>query len=134
MDKSIPLLRQRRFLPLFVTQFCGAFNDNLFFNDMVIIEIYTIFNNPADEAQFSTIAQALFILPFFLLSAVSGQLADSHDKAMIIRWVKNAEIVIMLFGAAGILLHNIPLMLLALFGPPAAGGGTSVTVTVPETA
>lgn len=115
MEISTPLLRQRRFLPLFVTQFCGAFNDNLFRTAMVMLAIYTIYNNPADEAQFSTIAQALFILPFFLLSAVSGQLADSHDKAAIIRWVKNAEIAIMVFGAAGIALHNIPLMLLALF-------------------
>ncbi len=115
METSTPLLRQRRFLPLFVTQFLGAFNDNLFRTAMVILAIYTIFSNPAQEAQFSTIAQALFILPFFLLSAVSGQLADSHDKAAIIRIVKTAEIVIMVFGAAGILLHNIPLMLAALF-------------------
>ena len=115
MQKSTRLLGQRRFLPLFVTQFLGAFNDNLFRTAMVILAIYTIFNDPAQEAQFSTIAQALFILPFFLLSAVSGQLADSHDKAAIIRIVKTAEIVIMVFGAAGILLHNIPLMLAALF-------------------
>jgi MFS family permease len=115
MQTSLRLLGQRRFLPLFVTQFLGAFNDNLFRTAMVILAIYTIFNDPAQEAQFSTIAQALFILPFFLLSALSGQLADSHDKAVIIRIVKTAEIVIMMFGAAGILLHNIPLMLGALF-------------------
>jgi MFS family permease len=115
MQTSIGLLRQRRFLPLFVTQFLGAFNDNLFRTAMVILVIYTVYNDPAKEAQFSTIAQALFIAPFFLLSALSGQLADSRDKAWLIRIVKTAEIVIMLFGAAGILLHNIPLMLLALF-------------------
>jgi MFS family permease len=115
MITSRQLLSQRRFLPLFVTQFLGAFNDNLFRTAMVILAIYTIFNDPAQEAQFSTIAQALFILPFFLLSAVSGQLADSHDKARIVRIVKTAEIIIMGFGAAGILLHNIPLMLGALF-------------------
>jgi MFS family permease len=115
MQTSIGLLRQRRFLPLFVTQFLGAFNDNLFRTAMVILVIYTVYNDPAKEAQFSTVAQALFILPFFLLSALSGQLADSRDKAWLIRIVKSAEIVIMLFGAAGILLHSIPLMLLALF-------------------
>jgi MFS family permease len=115
MEKSTRLLGQRRFWPLFVTQFLGAFNDNLFRTAMVILAIYTIFNNPEQEAQFSTVAQALFILPFFLLSAVSGQLADSHDKAAIVRIVKTAEIAIMVFGAAGILLHNIPLMLIALF-------------------
>lgn len=115
MKTSIGLLRQRRFAPLFVTQFLGAFNDNLYRTAMVILAIYTIFSDPTQEAQFSTIAQALFILPFFLLSAVSGQLADSHDKAAIIRWVKTAEILIMIGGAAGIWLQNIPLMLAALF-------------------
>jgi hypothetical protein len=115
MNTSLQLLRQRRFGPLFVTQFLGAFNDNLFRTAMVILAIYSIFSDPAAEAQFSTIAQALFILPFFLLSAVSGQLADSRDKAQIVRWVKTAEIIIMVFGAAGIWFQNIPLMLAALF-------------------
>ncbi len=115
MTTTLRLLRERRFGPLFVTQFLGAFNDNLFRTAMVILAIYTIFNDATQEAQFSTVAQALFILPFFLLSAVSGQLADSHDKAAIIRWVKNAEILIMIGGAAGIVMQNIPLMLAALF-------------------
>jgi MFS family permease len=109
------LLRQRRFLPLFITQFLGAFNDNLFRTAMVILAIYSVFNDEAKEAQFSTLAQALFILPFFLLSAVSGQLADSRDKAGMIRIIKTAEIIIMVAGAAGLMLQSIPLMLLALF-------------------
>jgi MFS family permease len=109
------LLRQRRFLPLFITQFLGAFNDNLFRTAMVILAIYSVFNDEAKEAQFSTLAQALFILPFFLLSAVSGQLADSRDKAGMIRIIKTAEVIIMIAGAAGLMLHNIPLMLVALF-------------------
>ena len=109
------LMRQRRFLPLFITQFLGAFNDNLFRTAMVILTIYSVFNDEAKEAQFSTLAQALFILPFFLLSALSGQLADSRDKAGMIRIIKTAEIIIMVAGAAGLMLQNIPLMLLALF-------------------
>ncbi len=115
MQTSIGLLRQRKFLPLFVTQFLGAFNDNLFRTAMVMLVIYTIYNDPEKEAQFSTLAQGLFILPFFVLSAVSGQLADSRDKSALIRIIKTAEIVIMLFGAAGLVLHNVPLMLGALF-------------------
>lgn len=102
-------------MPLFVTQFLGAFNDNLFRTAMVMLVIYSIYDDPTKEAQFSTVAQGLFILPFFLLSAISGQLADSHDKAGLIRMVKSAEIVIMLFGGAGLILHNVPLMLAALF-------------------
>ena len=115
MQTSTALLKQRRFLPLFVTQLLGAFNDSFYRTAMVMLVIYSIFSDPAQEAQFSTIAQALFMLPFFLLSAAAGQLADSRDKAAIIRIVKTAEILIMIAGAAGILLHNIPLMLFALF-------------------
>ncbi len=109
------LLKERRFGPLFVTQFLGAFNDNMFRTAMVILAIYGIYNDEAKEAQFSTTAQALFILPFFLLSAVAGQLADSRDKAGLIRIIKTAEIIIMIGGAAGLLLQNIPLLLAALF-------------------
>jgi MFS family permease len=109
------LLRRRRFLPLFVTQFLGAFNDNLFKTAMVILVTYYVYSDPTKEATFNAVAGAVFILPFFLFSALAGQLADSSDKARIIRIVKTAEIAIMVFGAAGLLLHNIPLMLLALF-------------------
>jgi MFS family permease len=109
------LLRKRRFLPLFVTQFLGAFNDNLFKTAMVILVTYYVYSDPTKEAVFNAISGAVFILPFFLFSALAGQLADSSDKARIIRIVKTAEIVIMIFGAAGLLIHSIPLMLLALF-------------------
>ena len=115
MHDAIHLVRTRRFLPLFATQFLGAFNDNLFRTAMVMLVIYGIYGDAEQEATFSAIAGALFILPFFLLSALSGQLADAGDKAHIIRIVKTAEIVIMVFGAAGLLLHNIPLLLAALF-------------------
>lgn len=109
------LLRARRFLPLFATQFLGAFNDSLFKQAVVLFVTYQLLQDPAKEFQFSSIAQALFILPFFLLSALSGQLADDHDKARLIRMIKFAEILIMIVGGAGIMLANIPLMLAAVF-------------------
>ncbi|QNM82987.1 MFS transporter [Sphingomonas sabuli] len=114
MQDSLHLLKTRRFLPLFTTQFLGAFNDNLFRTSMVLLVIYGIYRDAEQEAAFSAIAGGLFILPFFLLSALAGQLADAHDKARIIRLVKTAEILIMLFGAAGLYLHSIPLLLVAL--------------------
>jgi MFS family permease len=114
MQDSIHLLKTRRFLPLFATQFLGAFNDNLFRTAMVMLVIYGIYRDAEQEAVFSAIAGGLFILPFFLLSALAGQLADAHDKARIIRIVKTAEIAIMVFGAAGLVMHNIPLLLVAL--------------------
>jgi MFS family permease len=109
------LLRARRFLPLFATQFLGAFNDSLFKQAVVLFVTYQLLQNPAKEFQFSAIAQGLFILPFFLFSALSGQLADDHDKAKLIRIIKFAEILIMIVGGAGLMLENIPLMLAAVF-------------------
>ncbi len=103
MRNALGLLKQRRFLPLFTTQFLGAFNDNLFKTSMVLFATYAIFNDPRMEANFNALATGIAILPFFLLSALAGQLADSHDKARIIRLVKSAEIGIMALGATGLL-------------------------------
>lgn len=124
MTTTTDLIRARRFLPLFVTQLLGAFNDNLYKNAMVLFVVYSIYNSESAEARFSAIASALFVTPFFLLSALAGQLADMRDKAKIIRIVKLCEIAIMVVGGAGLYLAwqgeavttvAIPLMLLALF-------------------
>ncbi len=124
MTSSLYLLGQRRFLPLFATQMLGAFNDNLFKNAMVLFVVYQVYNDERSETWFSAIATGVFILPFFLLSALSGQLADARDKARIIRIVKFCEILIMMAGAAGLALAwqgigvgtlAVPLMLIALF-------------------
>src|SRR3954452_13643729 len=124
MTGAFHLLGTRRFLPLFATQMLGAFNDNLFKNAMVLFVVYQVYNDEQAETWFSAITTGVFILPFLLLSALSGQLADARDKARIIRIVKACEIGIMLVGAAGLLLAwqgiaihalSIPLMLLALF-------------------
>ncbi|EQB04441.1 MFS family permease [Sphingobium wenxiniae] len=124
MQASLRLLNKRRFLPLFVTQLLGAFNDNLFKNAMVLFVVYQVYNDERSETWFSALATGIFILPFFLLSALSGQLADQRDKAGIIRIIKAAEIAIMAVGAAGlafiwsgIAVHMlaIPLLLTALF-------------------
>ena len=132
MFTSTHLLRTRRFLPLFVTQLFNAFNDNLYKTAMVLFVVYQIFNSEEAEGMFSAIASGLFILPFFVLSALAGQLADMRDKAAIIRKVKAFEIVLMVIGAFGLYLawrgYDMPvtlfgintsfpilLMLLALF-------------------
>ncbi len=115
MLNALGLLKQRRFLPLFTTQFLGAFNDNLFKTSMVLFATYAIFNDPHMEANFNALATGVAILPFFLLSALAGQLADSQDKARIIRIVKTAEIAIMLLGAGG--------LMVARAGYPTAGIG-----------
>ena len=108
------LLRSRRFAPLFATQFLGAFNDSLFKQAVVLFVTYQLLRDARQEFQFSAIAQGLFILPFFLFSALSGQLADDHDKAKLIRIIKLAEIGIMILGGAGLMLANKYLMLAAV--------------------
>ena len=115
MQNSIHLLRSRRFLPIFATQALGAFNDSLFKQMVVLFVTYHLYSDATRETQFSAIAQGLFILPFFLLSATAGQLADIRDKAQLIRIIKAAEIGIMLVGGAGLYFANIPLMLTAVF-------------------
>lgn len=123
MLNALGLLKERRFLPLFVTQFLGAFNDNLFKTSMVLFATYQIYNDPKVEQNFNALATAIGILPFFLLSALAGQLADTHDKARIIRIVKTAEILIMIVGSAGLLIAHggyatpgLALMLVAVLG------------------
>ncbi|MFN4114703.1 MAG: MFS transporter [Sphingomonadaceae bacterium] len=124
MTTTTHLLRRRRFLPLFVTQLFNAFNDNLYKNAMVLFVVYSVYNSEEAEGMFSAVASGLFILPFFLLSAIAGQLADMRDKANVIRAVKLLEIALMLIGAVGLYLawqgiavdtFAIPLLLLALF-------------------
>ncbi|WP_368667150.1 MFS transporter, partial [Novosphingobium sp. 18050] len=124
MTTTTQLIRARRFLPLFVTQLLGAFNDNLFKNAMILFVVYEVYHSEAQEARFSALASAIFILPFFLLSALAGQLADMRDKAKLIRIIKGCEIIIMLIGGAGLALAwqgasldsvAMPLMLVALF-------------------
>ncbi|MBI1404271.1 MAG: MFS transporter [Porphyrobacter sp.] len=124
MTTSTNLMRQRRFLPLFLTQLLNALNDNLYKNAMVLFVVYQIYDSPEMETLISGVATALFVLPFVLFSATSGQLADMRDKTKIIRWIKFAEIIIMSIGATGLLLASrglhietlaIPLMFVALF-------------------
>ena len=115
MTGSFALMKQRRFLPLFATQFLNAFNDNFYKMAMVILVTFTIYKDPETEAWFNALAGGLFILPFFLFSALAGQLADSTDKTRMIRLIKTAEIFIMIVGAIGIWVHLVPVMLLALF-------------------
>jgi len=124
MLTSMHLLKQRRFLPLFATQLLNAFNDNLYKTTMVLFVVYSVYNSAESETIFSGLASAIFILPFFLFSAIAGQLADLRDKAAIIRRVKAAEIGIMAVGAVGLFLAwegiavgaiAIPLLMMALF-------------------
>ena len=96
------LLGERRFGPFFGVQFLGAMNDNLFKQALVILLAYQTSSFTAMSSDtLQNVAQALFILPFFLFSATAGQLADKYEKSTLIRSIKLLEIAIMLLGAVG---------------------------------
>jgi len=110
------LLGRRRFLPLFATQFLGAFNDNLFRSALLFLAAFTLLRGrPHEAALVATLAGGLFILPYFLFSSVAGQLADRMDKARLARAVKLVEVAIMGLGWAALTLASLPLLLLVLF-------------------
>lgn len=110
------LLSSRRFLPFFITQFLGAFNDNVFKNALVILITYTTMDNAGLSPQIMvTLAAGIFILPFFIFSATAGQLADKWDKARLIRHVKFVEIILMGGAAAGFYLDSVVLLMAILF-------------------
>jgi 1-acyl-sn-glycerol-3-phosphate acyltransferase len=109
------LLGTRRFLPFFLTQFLGAFNDNLFRNAVVISITFGAAVSGHDAGLLANAAQGLFILPFFLFSALSGQLADKHEKSRLIRQTRLAEVVLMCCGAVALFFGTIPVLLTVIF-------------------
>lgn len=108
------LLGKRRFLPFFCTQLLGAFNDNVFKQALILAILFKL-GTATDKSLLINLCALLFILPFFLFSALGGQLGERFEKAALIRRIKFAEILIMLAGALGMLLGNLPLLLLVLF-------------------
>jgi 1-acyl-sn-glycerol-3-phosphate acyltransferase len=110
------LLSQRRFLPFFLTQFSGAFNDNLFKNVLLLLITYTAGGLAGLSIDIVVnVAAFLFILPFFMFSGIAGQMADKYEKSGFIRWVKIAEIAIMATAAVGLWYQWYELLLLLLF-------------------
>ena len=109
------LLGQRRFAPFFWTQFLGAANDNLFKFAFTVLVTYQLQVQwlPAELA--GLVIGALFVLPFLLFSATSGQVADKYDRRLLIVWLKRAEVLIMAVAAWGFFVQNIPVLLAAIF-------------------
>ena len=110
------LLRQRRFAPFFWTQFAGAANDNLFKFALTVMVTYQLSVSWLPARMAGLAIGALFILPFLLFSATSGQLTDKWPKTRMIRLVKDLEIVIMAAAAWGFYTAHVPLLLACVFG------------------
>lgn len=110
------LMISKFFAPIFWTQFLGAFNDNVYKNALIILITYQSGNFTEIPAQLLIpISMGLFILPFFLFSALAGQLADKYEKSKLIRSIKLLEVNIMLLAALGFYLHNVWFLISILF-------------------
>src|SRR6201982_1810788 len=126
------LMSSRRFAPLFWAQFCSALNDNVLKNALVIMLLYGAAEGHG--AALGSVAGAVFIFPFFILSGLGGELADKYVKSVVARRLKFAEIFAAAFAAAGFFLHSIPLLFvaLALFGMIAALFGPVKYAMLPD--
>jgi 1-acyl-sn-glycerol-3-phosphate acyltransferase len=109
------LLGTRRFLPFFLTQFFGAFNDNLFRNALVASITFGASAAAQDAGMLANAAQGLFILPFFLFSALAGQLADKYEKSRLIRETRLIEVFLMCLGAVALYFTHVPSLLAVIF-------------------
>jgi acyl-[acyl-carrier-protein]-phospholipid O-acyltransferase/long-chain-fatty-acid--[acyl-carrier-protein] ligase len=114
MSKQIELLRARRFLPLFLTQILGAFNDNLFKSAFVMLITYGAVA-VMDPGVMAAIAGAALIAPFFIFSATAGELADRFERSRLLQILKAAELVAVFGAAAALLTGNLVLSLVLLF-------------------
>ena len=113
---DLSLLTKRRFGPVFVVMLLGAFNDNLLKFALLFLANFSLYaDEPGKGGMLATVATGVFILPYFLFSAVAGQCADALDKTKLMRVVKAAEVFIMGLGLAGFWMESVPLLLAALF-------------------
>ncbi|HEU0152871.1 MAG TPA: MFS transporter [Arenimonas sp.] len=108
------LLKQRRFLPYFVTQSLGAFNDNVY-RQAIIGLLFALGIDLEQRTLYTNLAPALFILPYFLFSGLAGQIAEKLEKSRLVRITTMMEIVIMSVAAVGFVLESLPVLLVALF-------------------
>lgn len=132
---TLDLLKSNRFFPLFISQLTTAFNDNVFKNALIIVLTYRLSEGAGWNASLSVnLAAGLFILPFFLFSAIAGQIADRYEKSRLIKIIKFSEIILVLLAIYGLTVSNIWLLFLSLFlfGTQAAFFGPIKYAILPE--
>ena len=116
MKQDEKLILSRRFAPMFLTQFFGALNDNVYKQALLLVITYGLIQQQtAPISTLNNLAALLFILPYFFFSATAGQIADKYERSQLVRWIKILEIIFMLIGSAGFLLGYLWLLLFALF-------------------
>lgn len=115
-ENQFYLFKTNRFLPLFITQFLGAFNDNVYKNALVVLITYDVAIRAGwKPALLVLVAAGIFILPFFLFSALAGQYADKLEKSAMIRKIKVVEIILMTLATIGLFVENLYLLMAVLF-------------------
>ncbi|MCW8922431.1 MAG: MFS transporter [Gammaproteobacteria bacterium] len=118
LDNQFILLKQKRFLPFFLTQFLGAFNDNVFKNALIILIAFQgtqLAGETANVDFLTNLSAGLFILPFFLFSATAGQWIDKNEKSQSIRFIKLMEVIIMLAAAYAFYAASLYMLIALLF-------------------
>src|SRR5215469_5191395 len=113
-ETQLHLLQSRRLLPLFVTQFLGAVNDNLLKTALVTLITYRAYADPGTTKVVVAIATAIFILPYFPFSAMAGQIADKYEKSSLIRWIKLWEVGVMVLASVGFLFGGMTFIMFEL--------------------
>lgn len=135
-DVSVEILKSRRFLPLFITQFLGAINDNIMRSAIIILISYKLFNTPENAGFWATMSAGAFIIPFFLFSSLAGEIADKFSKTLLIQIIKFSEVAIVLFTSYLLVSTQPNLYLLissiALMGTHAAFFGPVKYSILPE--
>ena len=116
MANQFQLFKRRRFSAMFFTQFLGAFNDNIFKQALILVLTYTAASQLGVAVSIlNNLAAMLFILPYFLFSALAGQLADKYEKSQLTRFTKLLELSIMVIAAVGFVFEWYALLFVALF-------------------
>lgn len=116
MSSQFALFKHKRFSAMFATQFLGAFNDNVFKQGLILVLTFMAAAKLGMSVSLlNNLAAMLFVLPFFLFSALAGQIADKYEKSWLTRYIKILEIVIMVVAAVGFVFEIYPLLFVALF-------------------
>jgi acyl-[acyl-carrier-protein]-phospholipid O-acyltransferase/long-chain-fatty-acid--[acyl-carrier-protein] ligase len=132
------LMTSRRFAPLFWCQLCSALNDNFLKNALAMLILFGLGGAGSAAGEHAgvliTASGVVFIAPFFILSALGGELADRYDKARVARWIRLGEMPVAGLAATGFFLHAVPILFvaLALFGVIAALFGPLKYGILPE--
>lgn len=115
-ENQFHLFNTKRFAPLFITQFLGAFNDNVFKTALVMLVTYDVgLRSGFDEKMLVNVAAGIFILPFFLFSSLAGQYADKLEKSSMIEKIKLVEIILMILASVAFFMGSLYMLLLLLF-------------------